>query len=78
MRVLLFLGLTLISVAGNAQCAMCRAQISNNVTPADTAFAEGLNLGILYLFFAPYVVFGTVIFFWFRMSKRNETSVSAE
>ena len=43
---------------GVAQCAMCRTTIENNVSAGDTSLASGLNLGIMYLFFAPYVMWG--------------------
>ncbi len=62
--------LTLPCIA-DAQCAMCRAQVSNNVSSGDMSLAQGLNYGIMYLFFTPYVVLGVVAFFWFRQSKRN-------
>ena len=54
-----------------AQCAMCRTTIENNVSAGDTSLASGLNLGIMYLFFAPYVVIGVIAFFWYRNSKKE-------
>lgn len=54
-----------------AQCAMCRATVENNVNNGDIGIAAGLNLGILYLFVAPYITFAVIAFFWFRISKRN-------
>lgn len=59
-----------------AQCAMCRTQIKNNVSHGETELAAGLNLGILYLFFTPYIVVGVVAFLWFRYSKKNERKIS--
>ena len=56
---------------GVAQCAMCRTTIENNVSAGDTSLASGLNLGILYLFFAPYVVVGVIAFFLYRNSKKE-------
>lgn len=55
-----------------AQCAMCRTQIVNNVSHGETSFAAGLNTGILYLFFTPYVLIAVVIYLWFKNSKENE------
>ena len=67
--ILLFL---VISVSQSfAQCAMCRTTIENNVSAGDTSLASGLNLGIMYLFFAPYVVIGVIAFFWYRNSKKE-------
>jgi len=57
-----------------AQCAMCRTQIENNVSQGETTFAAGLNTGILYLFFTPYILIGILIFLWWRYSKYNETT----
>ena len=51
-----------------AQCAMCKAQ-------AETTHAEGnrdvagLNMGILYLFFAPFLIIGTIAYLWKRNAK---------
>ncbi len=56
---------------GVAQCAMCRTTIENNVSAGDTSLASGLNIGIMYLFFAPYVVVGVIAFFWYRNSRKE-------
>ena len=66
--------LVLLIVAANqgvAQCAMCRTTIENNVSAGDTSLASGLNIGIMYLFFAPYVIVGVIAFFWYRKSKKE-------
>lgn len=55
-----------------SQCAMCRTQIENNVSNGDMSLAAGLNTGIMYLFFTPYIAIATLIFLWFRNSKVNE------
>lgn len=55
---------------------MCRTQVENNVSDGGLSMAEGLNTGILYLFFTPYIALGVVAFFWFRQSKWNERKVS--
>lgn len=62
----------IIPFLSQAQCAMCRTQIVNNVSQGDTSLAAGLNAGILYLFFTPYVAIGVVAYLWFRNSKVNE------
>ena len=53
------------------QCAMCRTQVVNNVSAGEESFASGLNQGILYLFSAPYLLIGLIVFLWFRYSKVN-------
>lgn len=65
-------GLSLVQ----AQCAMCRTTIENNVSAGDTALGSGLNLGILYLFVAPYLIIGTIAFFWYKKSRENAKKFS--
>ena len=54
-----------------AQCAMCRATLENNLSNGNPGIAAGINFGIMYLFFAPYVAVGAVAFFWFKTSRSN-------
>ena len=71
-RIVVILILTAFSVSqAVAQCAMCRATVENNVSAGETSLASGLNLGILYLFFTPYLVIGVIAFFWYRNSKKE-------
>ncbi|WP_420578107.1 hypothetical protein [Ekhidna sp.] len=62
----------LIPLINWAQCAMCRTQIKNNVSAGETSMAEGLNNGIMFLFFTPYVVVFAIIFLWYKYSKTNK------
>ena len=55
-----------------AQCAMCRATLENNVSNGNIGIAEGINVGIMYLFFAPYLAVGVIAYLWYRTSKSNE------
>ncbi len=59
-----------------AQCAMCRTQVKNNVSNGETTLAEGLNNGIMFLFFTPYIVVFIIIVLWFKFSKVNEGKVT--
>lgn len=59
-----------------AQCAMCRTQVKNNVSHGETTLAEGLNNGIMFLFFAPYIIVFLMIFLWYRYSKVDKTKLS--
>ena len=65
-----------ISVAANAQCAMCRATVENSISKGHVQFAASLNTGIMYLFLTPYLLAGAVAFFWFRNSKKSQTKNS--
>lgn len=54
-----------------AQCAMCRTTLENNVSNGEIGIAAGINFGILYLFFAPYLAISVLAFMWYKTSKRN-------
>ncbi|SEJ17940.1 hypothetical protein SAMN05192553_102786 [Cyclobacterium xiamenense] len=55
-----------------AQCAMCRATIENNVSNGDTTVGAGLNVGILYLFLAPYLLLSIIGYFWYKKAKQKK------
>ena len=61
-----------------AQCVMCRTQVVNNVSHGDVELAGGLNLGIIYLFSAPYLLIITVFILWYRFfyCKKKKTGIS--
>ena len=59
----------------NAQCAMCRATLENNVSNGNIGIAAGINIGILYLFVAPYLAVGVLGYLWYRTSKSNERNL---
>lgn len=54
-----------------AQCAMCRATLENNVSNGNPGIAAGINFGIMYLFFAPYLAVGVIAYFWYKTSRSN-------
>ena len=72
---LLVLGLLNIQII-NAQCVMCRTQVVNNVSHGDVDLAGGLNLGIIYLFSAPYLLILFVFILWYKFfylyGKKNK------
>jgi hypothetical protein len=51
-----------------AQCPMCRMSAESNLKNGGTS-GKGLNKGILYLFFTPYLVIGTLGFLWWKNNK---------
>lgn len=63
-------------IASQAQCAMCRASVENNVSNGDTTIAAGLNNGILYLFVMPYLMAMVIAFFWYRSAKKKKSKLS--
>ncbi|MEP1032171.1 hypothetical protein [Ekhidna sp.] len=72
-KALAFASLSMIPFINWAQCAMCRTQIKNNVSAGETSMAEGLNNGIMFLFFTPYIVVFVLIFLWYKNSKTNKS-----
>jgi hypothetical protein len=51
----------------SAQCAMCKAN-------ADASNASGFNAGILYMLSLPYVMIGTIGYFWWRNRQQIENA----
>jgi hypothetical protein len=49
-----------------SQCSMCRTTVENNLSSGESNLALGLNIGILYLFFSPYILFFIFLFFCYR------------
>jgi len=68
-----FLTLWLLSALGSAeaQCAMCRATVENNVSNGDIGIAAKLNTGILYLFAMPYLAIIVIAIMWYKSSNEN-------
>jgi hypothetical protein len=67
--------LTLILIVGvylpaNAQCAMCTGQVET-ATNAGSSVALGINKGVLYIFMMPYLIMGTLGYFWWRSRKKE-------
>jgi hypothetical protein len=54
-----------------AQCAMCRASVESSGDEKLANLGKGLNKGILYLMVIPYLLAGTVGYFWYRSSKQK-------
>jgi len=59
------------AIGACAQCAMCRATLENNISNGNIGIAAGINFGIMYLFFSPYIFIILLAIFWYRTSKRN-------
>ncbi len=51
-----------------AQCAMCKAVVENG----DSAMAEGINFGILYLMVFPYLILIIGLFLFFKKRKKGQ------
>lgn len=72
--IFLFLSVAVLSITSgdaSAQCAMCRATVENNVSNGEVGVAANLNMGILYMFVAPYLLFMAIAYMWYRKSRKN-------
>lgn len=58
----------LFGATSYAQCAMCRAALQSS---GDTAQAEAVNDGIVYLMVIPYVLVGVVCFAIYKIRKKK-------
>ncbi len=54
------------SLSANAQCAMCRAALTND---ANVEKAKAVNDGIVYLMVIPYLLVALVGYFVYKMRK---------
>ncbi|KAA9338258.1 hypothetical protein F0P96_05290 [Hymenobacter busanensis] len=61
-----------------AQCAMCKTNVESGRTSEEKAYDfSGLNSGILYLMAVPYVLIGSVGYFWYRNSQLKKRQAAA-
>ena len=56
---------------GSAQCSMCQATAETS-RDAGSSNSEGINKGVMYLFFTPYLIIGTVGYFWWKARKKAQ------
>lgn len=70
---LTLLAIAVFSVDVFAQCSMCQATAETSLDAGATT-AAGLNKGIMYLFFTPYLIIGTVAYFWWRARRKAQAS----
>jgi len=63
------IAVTSVDVA--AQCAMCKATVTENVI-SGKGKGQGLNSGILYLMAFPYIIASVIGFFWYRAYKKKQ------
>lgn len=66
--------LSMLPLSAQAQCTMCKTQVESSRQDKDGYDTTGLNKGILYLMVIPYVLMGTVGFFWYRNSKKKKVT----
>jgi len=71
---LVFVFLMLPSMESMAQCPMCRAAAETNLAQGGTE-GKGLNKGILYMLTVPYLLIGTIGYFWWKNKKEESITV---
>ncbi|GAA3949207.1 hypothetical protein GCM10022406_33810 [Hymenobacter algoricola] len=64
--------LSLAPLAASAQCSMCKTQVESARDENGDYDTSGLNSGILYLMTVPYILIGTVGYFWYRHSHQKK------
>lgn len=67
----LFVILLFSFIGSEAQCAMCRTQLENNVSNGNPGIAAGINTGILYLLIMPYLMVMVLGYFWYKNSRKS-------
>lgn len=55
----------------SAQCPMCRMTGESNLRDGGTQ-AKGLNKGIIYMLTMPYLLVGTIGYFWWRNNRKKD------
>lgn len=72
--VLLSALLSLLPLASQAQCVLCKSQVESSRTEKDGYDVTGLNKGIVYLMTVPYLLMGTVGYFWYRNVQKKKAA----
>ncbi len=65
----LFLASCFFSISSNAQCAMCRAALEGE---GNTAKAQAVNDGIVYLMLIPYILVAVIGFAVYRIFRKKK------
>jgi hypothetical protein len=67
-KLILFLLIIIVSINSIAQCSMC----TKTASQLGEKPAQGLNSGILYLMFTPFIIVGFVAWRWWKRNKETE------
>lgn len=68
----LLIAVIFIPLGTDAQCAMCKA-VAETSQQGGSSVADGLNSGIVYLMFFPYLLLGAVGFAIYRHRKSTKS-----
>lgn len=72
---LLLIGLLPADV--QAQCPMCRMSAESNLKNGGTD-GRGLNTGILYMLVMPYILVGSIGYWWWRNRKKQTAELESD
>ena len=72
----LLLGQLGLSPRAQAQCVMCKAQVEAAKAENDDYDVAGLNKGIVYMMIVPYILMGTIGYFWYRRTHPKRATAA--
>jgi uncharacterized membrane protein len=81
MKIFLYVGVLLIllgffSFEVDAQCSMCKAVLESNMQSGEDAKGKGINGGIIYIMFVPYIIMAVAGYFTYKhIQKINKAQV---
>ncbi|MBD99126.1 MAG: hypothetical protein CMO34_04715 [Verrucomicrobia bacterium] len=64
-------------ISSFAQCAMCKAVLESNMQSGEEAVGQGINEGIIYIMFVPYILLAVVGYFLYKHYQKTSDSPSA-
>lgn len=59
-----------LSIDAEAQCAMCKAVLESNMQSGEDALGKGINEGIIYIMFVPYILMAVAGYFTYKHIKK--------
>ena len=68
--IVLVLFLVAFSIEVEAQCAMCKAVLESNMQSGEDAKGKGINEGIIYIMFIPYIIMAVAGYFTYKHIKK--------
>ena len=68
--IVLVLFLVAFSTEVEAQCAMCKAVLESNMQSGEDAKGKGINEGIIYIMFIPYIIMAVAGYFTYKHIKK--------
>ncbi len=67
-----FILLSLVfAIESQAQCAMCKAVLESNMQSGEDAMGKGINGGIIYIMFVPYILMAVAGYFTYKHIKKS-------